>query len=1071
MPKTFAEPPPKVSFPQLEREILEFWAREGIFEKARRRNARGPRFVFLEGPPTANGMPHIGHARGRAAKDAFLRYRLMSGYYVTPYIAGWDCHGLPVEIEVEKANNIASKNDIAAFGVGKFNALCKESVFRYEALWRQMSERIGFWIDLDHAYVTLEPKYIESVWWSLKQLYESKMLERGHYVVPYCTRCGTPLSSHEVAQGYEDVKELSVTLKFRLAEPYAPVGANGFILAWTTTPWTLPGNVALAVGEEIMYAIVQQGSERYVLANDLVEKVIVGDYDLVGTIKGKDMVGWKYEPLFDFMDLREPGKRAYEVIAADFVTTTEGTGVVHTAVMYGEDDYKVGMKAGLAAKHTVDTEGKFNDLVKPWVGRYVKEKGFDLEIATWLYDNGRLYAKGSYTHTYPFCWRCDSPLLYYALDSWFVRMSRIRDEMLANNEQINWVPGHLKRGRFGNFLEELKDWAVSRNRFWGTPLPVWRCAQGHEICVGSFEELGKLCGGLPKGFDPHRPTVDELKVKCPQCGEQMVREPYVIDCWYDAGSAFFAQFHYPFENREEFEKSFPVDFITEAIDQTRGWFYTLLAIGVSVFHKPTYRNVLTQEHVLDDQGQKMSKSRGNAINPQEVFDSIGADTVRLFYYSIPLWNSLRFSRENALETYRRDINTLWNVYSFFMNNAGIDGFEPPDAKELTRLELAAQKARGMDGQDIQSPEQTLNELDKWLLSRLSGTIQGIKDGIEAYELHRSAGAISDFIDDLSNWYLRRSRRRFWSETDPEDKAQAYGALYKALTELSKAMAPFTPFQSEYMYQNLVHKVKSVTPESVHLCDYPVPGPRDERLEKEMALAISVAVAGRNARQKVNIKLRQPLQQVIVACSAEDAALLGRFADILKEELNIKELTLTSDPTVVSETRAKPNFKSIGAKFKKDSKAVADAIAGADATALASALKADGKAALGGFDLSPDDVIIESADKAGYSGSEWKGLKVYVTTEIDEKLMYEGLSREIVRRVQMMRKEMALSYDRHVEIWLSGGDELDKAAQTFADYIRQETLADSIIVGKGEGDAKEWDVGDRKLSVWLRPVGQ
>jgi isoleucyl-tRNA synthetase len=1041
----FEEVPPKVSFPALEKEVLGFWAAEGIFAKARKANEGGPRFVFLEGPPTANGVPHIGHARGRATKDAFLRYRLMTGHHVTPYIAGWDCHGLPVEIEVEKEHGISSKNEIVTFGVAKFNALCKESVFKYEKLWRAMSERIGFWLDMDHPYVTLEPKYIESVWWSLRQLYDKGLLERGHYVVPYCTRCGTPLSSHEVAQGYEEVKELSVTLKFKLAEAYEPVGKNGHILAWTTTPWTLPGNVALAVGEDVVYAIIQQGQERYILANELVDKVIQGEHEVLGTIKGKEMVGWRYEPLFDFMDLREPGKRAYEVIAADFVTTTEGTGVVHTAVMYGEDDYRVGMKVGLPAVHTVDLEGKFNSLVKPWVGRYVKEKGFDLEIATFIYDSGRLYAKGTTVHTYPFCWRCDSPLLYYALDSWFVRMSRLRDQMIANNELINWVPDHLKHGRFGNFLDELKDWALSRNRFWGTPLPIWRCDAGHEVCVGSFEELGKLSGGLPTGFDPHKPDVDELAVKCPTCGAQMRREPFVIDCWYDAGSAFFAQYHYPFENEGEFACSFPVDFITEALDQTRGWFYTLLAIGVSVFGKPTYRNVLTQGLGLDAEGQKMSKSRGNFVAPDEAIDFVGADAVRLYFFGTPIWNSVRLSRDAALETFKRDINTLWNVYSFFVNNANIDAYSPEEPK----------------------PE---NELDRWLLSRLGSTVAEVRAGLDAYELHRSAQAISEFIDDLSNWYLRRSRRRFWSDGDPTDKRQAYNALYKALTELSLAMAPFTPFLSEYIYQRLVRKVKPGSPESVHLCRYPEPGARDERLEREMALAINVAVAGRNARQRVNIKLRQPLHEVVVVCGAEEAELLARFSPILREELNVKELVLTSDPAAVSEVRVKPNFKSIGAKFKKDSKAVADAITGADAAALAATLRSEGKAVIGGFELVPEDVIVESADREGYSGGEWKGIQVYVTTAMDDGLLKEGLSRELVRRIQMMRKELDLSYDSHIETQIAGDDETNRAAEAFRAYIQQETLSDALTIGS-VGDAyKEWDVDDRKLKISIRKVG-
>ncbi|MFH0816659.1 MAG: isoleucine--tRNA ligase [Methanobacteriota archaeon] len=1040
----FDEIPPKVSFPALERETLQFWNERGIFAKARKANEGGPRFVFLEGPPTANGVPHVGHAQGRAIKDAYLRYRLMNGFHITPYIAGWDCHGLPVEIEVEKAQGLSSKPEIVEFGVAKFNALCRESVMKYEAMWRAMSERIGFWIDMDHPYVTMDSKYMESVWWSLKELHKKSLLERGHYVVPYCTRCGTPLSSHEVAQGYREVKDLSVTLKFKLAEPHEQIGPNAYVLAWTTTPWTLPGNVALAVGEDIVYAVVQQRSERYVLANELVAKVIQDEYEILGTIKGSEMVGWKYETLFDFMDLRRPGKKAYEIISADFVTTSEGTGVVHTACMYGEDDYKAGTKANLTAVHTVDTEGKFNELVLPWKGRYVKEPGFDLEIAIFLSDSGRLYSKGSHMHTYPFCWRCDAPLLYYALDSWFVRMSRMRERMIHHNGSINWVPEHLKHGRFGNFLDELKDWALSRNRFWGTPLPIWRCPSGHELCVGSFEELGRLAGGLPPDFDPHRSHVDALQIKCPDCGELMDREPYVIDCWYDSGSAFFAQYHYPFENREEFERSFPVDFITEALDQTRGWFYTMLAIGVTVFDKPAYRNVLTQGLMLDENGQKMSKTRGNTYKPEEIFETVGADAARLYLYSFPIWNSVKFSKDLVHEVLRKDINTLWNVYSFFVSNARLDGYLPAEP----RLQ---------------------NELDTWLLSRLSATVTEVRSGFESYELHKSAAAVGDFIDDLSNWYLRRSRRRFWSDTDPEDKAQAYAALYKTLTELAKLMAPFTPFLAEHLYQNLVVKQDSSAPESVHLCKYPTAGPRDEALERDMALAISVAVAGRNARQRVDIKLRQPLQKLTVVCCDADAGSLKKYADILREELNVKEVELATDPAGVCTVRVRPNFKSIGAKFKKDSKLVADEIAKADPALLAGALKAEGKATVGAYEISVEDALVETVDRDGLSGGEWKGLKVYVTTEIKEELLLEGLARELVRRIQVMRKEMDLSYDQRITVALSGDDEIDKAAGAFAEYIKRETLSDELSVGEQEWEPKEWDVDGRKLKLWLKPV--
>jgi isoleucyl-tRNA synthetase len=616
--------------------------------------------------------------------------------------------------------------------------------------------------------------------------------------------------------------------------------------------------------------------------------------------------------------------------------------------------------------------------------------------------------------------------------------------MIRHNESINWVPEHLKHGRFGNFLDELKDWALSRNRFWGTPLPIWRCPSGHETCVGSFEELGKLAGGLPADFDPHRSHVDALQLRCPQCDAVMAREPYVIDCWYDSGSSFFAQYHYPFENREEFDRSFPVDFITEALDQTRGWFYTLLAIGVTVFDKPTYRNVLTQGLMLDESGQKMSKSRGNIYKPEDIFETVGADATRMYLYSFPIWNSVKFSKDLVHEVLRKDINTLWNVYSFFVSNARLDGYGPAEPKPA-------------------------NELDRWLLSRLSATVTDVRSGFESYELHKSAAALGDFIDELSNWYLRRSRRRFWSDTDPADKAQAYAALYKTLTELAKLMAPFTPFLSERLYQNLVRKKDASAPESVHLCRYPHPGPRDEALETGMALAISVAVAGRNARQRVDIKLRQPLQKLTVVCSKSDAASLGRYVDILAEELNVKEVELAVGSADVSTMRVKPNFKSIGAKFKKDSKLAAEEIAKADPAALAASLKADGKATLGAFEIVPEDVLVETVDREGLSCGEWKGVRVYVTTEIREDLLLEGLARELVRRIQVMRKEMDLSYDQRVRVALMGDGELNKAVSSFGDYIRRETLADSLEVGELEWEPKEWDVDGRKLLLWIKAV--
>jgi isoleucyl-tRNA synthetase len=968
----------------MESETLEFWERQNIFGKLRSQNSGKTPFVFLEGPPTANGLPHVGHALGRAIKDVYLRHKALSGFDVIPWKGGWDCHGLPVEIEVEKELGLKSKKDIVEYGIDRFNLKCRDSVMRYEDIWKNMSRRLGFWIDMEDPYITMRTPYIESVWWSLKTMYEKGLLEKGHYIVPYCPRCGTPLSSHEVAQGYRDVKELSVTLKFKLAEyDEAKLGQNAFILAWTTTPWTLPGNVALAVGKDINYAIVEQNGERLILAADLVEQVIEGEFEMLGVMKGSELVGWKYHPLFDFMDLREEGKKAYEVVAADFVTTAEGTGVVHTAVMYGEDDYNLGMKVGLPARHTVDTEGKFNGLVSLWQGKFVKKPGLDVEIAVHLHDNNRLYKKANYMHSYPFCWRCDSPLLYYGLDSWFVRMSRLRKELMDNNRGITWKPEHLKDGRFGNFLEEVKDWALSRNRFWGTPLPVWNCKCGKQVCVGSFEELGKLAGGLPADFEPHRPWVDDIGVKCPECGAGMERESYVIDTWYDSGSAPFAQFHYPFENSEMFKRSFPADFITEALDQTRGWFYTLLAVNVCVFGETPYRKCLTQGLMLNEDGAKMSKSKGTALDPFKIYDEWGADALRLALYSTPCWASSKFSDAALKEAKSKVMTTLWNVYVFFVNNANLDGFDPKDSAGSEAL------------------------LDRWILSRQNSTLGEINDAMDDLEVHRAVRAVFEFVDDLSNWYLRRSRRRFWSGEDPADKLAANSTMYRVLSESVKMLAPFTPFMAESMYQNLtVGKVQGAK-ESVHLDSYPAyraEAPA-RALEDEMALVQHIAEAGRNVRQTSGVRLRQPLSRAVV-CTKEDVAHLDEDIQILMDELNVKAMEFMSQPP--------------------------------DAGSMASA--------------------------------EGKGFTIFMDMAITPELEREGIARDIVRRIQSLRKDMDLQYDTPVKMGVEGDPEVLKAMDEHMDYISRETLAaETVRSPLPDGTLGEWDVLGKKLKVWLKAI--
>ncbi len=1027
----FKEVKPGVKFPEMEKEVLRFWKDEDIFEKSREIRKGKERFVFLEGPPTANGKPHIGHALTRAIKDAFLRYELMNGKDVQPYFAGWDCHGLPVEIEVEKRIGAKNKADIEAYGVREFNKLCKESVFRYKDLWEGMTERIGFWIDFENAYVTMKDSYIESVWWSLSKAWKKGLLFKDYKVVPYCPRCGTPLSSHEVAQGYRETKDPSVFVKFKVRDE------DAYFLVWTTTPWTLISNVLIAVGKDLDYVLVEHEGERLYLAKGRLH-VLKGDYKVIKEMKGSELIGKRYEQLFTYV---KPDTDSHFVVHADFVSLEDGSGMVHIAPAFGIDDYELCRANGVGMVNPVGEDGKFTDAVPPYAGRFVKDCDKDIMIE--LEKRGHLYAHGKITHTYPFCWRCDSPLLYYALDTWFIRMSALREEMIANNEQVNWKPEHLKHGRFGNFLNELKDWALSRNRYWGTPLPVWTCENGHQIAVSSKAELEKYAGKLPDDFELHRPWVDEVEIKCPECGKPMKREPYTIDVWYDSGSAPFAQYHYPFENKEEFESSFPVHFITEALDQTRGWFYTLLAVSTLTFDRPAYKNVLTLGLILDEDGEKMSKSKGNAISPDEMMEKYGADAVRFYFYTSPVWYSKRFGFELVKDVMSKSITTLWNVYSFFVTNANLDDFSPSGA-EVT------------------------DELDRWLLSRLNSLIKEVRDGFDTYEIHRSGRAVMAFIDDLSNWYLRRSRRRFWEGT-PEDKKGAYEALYTALVTLSKLMSPLTPFLAETMYQNLVRSVDPEAPESVNMCDYPLAdrGLIDEELEKDMALVIKAVEAGRSARQGANIKLRMPLSEAIISGPDSDLNRLERFTDVIKEELNVKQVVLSSGEGMM-EASISPNYGVLGPKFRarmKDAVKAIEALTPGDVEALrrGEVLNIDG------LEISQEDVIIVDKVKEGYSGGHAEGtsLSVLVNTEITDELRYEGLAREIIRRIQNMRKDMDLEYDAHIETYYSGDSELEKAIETHKEYIMKETLSD--VLEKGEKSGTVWKIEGMNIELAIKRV--
>ncbi len=1017
-------------FPKLEERILDDWERNNIFEKLRMKNRGNERFIFLEGPPTANGMPHIGHALTRAVKDLILRYKAMNGYDVEPWIGGWDCHGLPVEIEVEKKLGINSKKEIERYGIKRFNKLCKESVFRYRDEWIKMTKRIGFWIDMDNAYVTMENYYIESVWWALKRIYEKGLLVKDYKVVPYCPRCGTPLSSHEVAQGYKETKDPSVYVKFKVADE------DAYFLVWTTTPWTLPSNLLLAVGKDIDYALVEYEGEKYYIAKARIPSVL-GEARIIREMKGSELIGKRYERLIPFVPVDFD---AFYVTWGDFVSTEDGTGIVHIAPAFGEDDYLVCKREGVPLIKPVNEEGRFTDT--PWKGKFVKDA--DPEIMAWLKEQSKLFKKGTVKHTYPFCWRCGTPLLYYALDTWYIKMSNLREELLKNNEKVNWKPGHLKHGRFGNFLNDVKDWALSRNRYWGTPLPVWRCEDGHIYMPESIEDLLNHAdpSSVPDDFEPHRPWVDEIEVKCPVCGKPMKREPYLIDVWFDSGSAFFAQFHYPYENRDEFKKSYPVDFITEALDQTRGWFYTLMAISTAVFGDAPYRNVLTLGLILDEDGEKMSKSKGNAVDPMQIMESVGADAVRFYFYSTPVWKSRRFSENLVREYAQKTLMTLWNVYVFFKNNAELDGFNPDKIGEVSF------------------------ELDRWLISRLNSTIGEVRKNLDSLEIHKATKALERFIDELSNWYLRRSRRRFWKEEMGEDKISAYTALYNTLKSISRVMAPFTPFFADFMYKNLWGEK-----ESVHLEPYPDVDPRalDLKLEEEMNIAIRVAEAGRRARQLSNIKLRQPLASMTVVADEKYGSVVRKFREVLMEEVNVKDVKILSSAEGMVNVEIRPNYRVLGPKLKGDMKKVITALRAMPVEDVVKKIKGGGIEIMG-YLLTSEDVEIVEKPAEGILAVEVEGLPmaVYLDTHVTRELRLEGLAREVVRRIQSMRKDMDLEYAQKIRTFYVADGELKEAIETHRDYIMRETQSTSLEEGEVEGYRKDWKIEGMKITLTILP---
>ncbi len=1016
---------PAQSFPELEEGVLERWRERDVFHESIRRRAGGPPFVFYEGPPTANGRPGSHHVLARVFKDVFPRYKTMRGHLVHRK-GGWDCHGLPVEIEVQRQLGIQSKADIEEYGIAEFNAKCRESVFTYIDDFERLTDRIGFWIDTDQAYATLTNDYIESVWWSLKEIWKKGLLYEAHKVVPYCPRDGTSLSSHELAQGYKDVVDPSVYVRFPVR------GEEGVsLLGWTTTPWTLVSNAALAVGADITYVRARVGDEVLIVAQPLADRVLgEGEYEVESTVRGSDLVGLSYEPPFPF--IADYGPRGHTVLEGDFVTTDDGTGVVHTAVAFGEDDFRLGEQYGLTVHNPVRPDGTFDERIEPWAGKWVKDA--DPEIVEALRESGRLFKSTEYEHAYPHCWRCGTPLIYYAKPSWYIRTSQIRDRMVAENDKINWYPDHIKHGRFGKWLENNVDWALSRERYWGTPLPVWRCAEGHEHAIGSVQELRDLdAANVPE--DLHKPYIDDVTFACPECSGQMRRVPEVIDAWYDSGSMPFAQWGAPYANQDVFEERFPADYICEALDQTRGWFYSLLAVSTLLFDRSSYETCLCLGLILDLEGQKMSKSKGNVVEPWEVIDAHGADAFRWYYFtSKQPWDGYRFSVEAVGETVRQFFLQLWNTYGFYVLYAN---------------------AGGVSGADASGPSD--HEMDRWILSRLHATTETVIERLDDYDTTSAGRSIAAFVDELSNWYIRRSRRRFW-DAEPA----AFATLRECLLTVSKLLAPLTPFIADAIYENL-----DGSEPSVHLCDFPEPGERDVELEEAMAIARDAVELGRAARAHGKLKVRQPLAEAIVVAADRERAAISRFEDIVREELNVKAVRYVSEAEELGRWELKPNYRALGPRFGKRMPMVAEAVASLDATRAAATLRDGGTVGvfLDGEEhpLGADDVQMVLQPLEGYQVERAGTHAVALNLELDDDLLREGLAREVVHAIQNARKAAGLNVEDRIALTLGGDGELLEAVRAHEEYVTGETLATSLVLDGADG-GQAAEIEGRPLSI-------
>jgi isoleucyl-tRNA synthetase len=1022
--------PEKADFPALEEQVLERWRERDVYRESLRRREGAPQYVFYEGPPTANGRPGSHHVLARVFKDIFPRYKTMRGYYCERK-GGWDCHGLPVEIAVQNQLGIESKLQIEAYGIAEFNQKCRESVFEYLEDWTRLTERIGYWVDLEHPYRTLESTYIESVWWALRQLWDKDLLYEGFKVVPYCPRDGTSLSSHEVSQGYEDVEDPSVYVRYPVTEPAGALRAGDNLLVWTTTPWTLVSNAAVAVDPELTYVRTADG---HVLAEALVTRVLGEDARIADRFRGGEMVGARYEPPFPFIKGEVYGEKGHTVLPADFVSAEDGTGIVHTAIAFGEDDFRLGAEHGLNVVNPVRADGTYDERVGPYAGRFVKDA--DDDLIEDLRSRGRLHHAERLFHSYPHCWRCGTPLLYYAKPSWYIATSKVKDRLLAANESVTWHPEHIKHGRFGRWLENNVDWALSRERYWGTPLPIWRNEAGETVCVGSFEELRELSGVALE--DPHRPFVDEVEIPSPSGGEPLRRVPEVIDVWFDSGSMPFAQWHAPFENQERFEAQFPADYICEAIDQTRGWFYSLIAISTLLFDRSSYRTCLVLGHIADPEGKKMSKSLGNIVEPWKVIDRHGADAFRWYYLTSKLpWDGYLFDVEIVGESLRQFLLQLWNTYGFYVLYANVNKIDPPGGSRPLGDNPKPNEPAGRG-----SAAAPANDLDRWALSRLAATVETVTERLDDYDATRAGQAIAAFVDDLSNWYVRRSRRRFW-DGDPA----AFATLHTCLVTVTKLLAPFVPFVADEIYDNL----DGAEP-SVHLTDWPQAAPRDEELEFAMATVRETVRLGLAARAQAKLKVRQPLRAAVVVAAGAERAAIERLAGVALEELNVKELRYVSQADELGSYEVKPNYRALGPRFGKQMPQVAAAVAALDPTHVADALRDGGRVAISvegsDHELDGDDLMLVMRPLEGYQLEREGSHAVALELELDASLHREGLAREIVHAIQNARKSAGLQVEDRIVLLLGGDGDLLEAAREHEPYVARETLAVSVSYNGG-----------------------